>query len=625
LLIFRANPAFAQATSPNISLTRPSISASNRLDLLRTSSPRIAVLNSEYTAQHVTDAAVKVKDAVFYWELFLLGLNLPYRILEDREVSRGISRGIQILILPNTEALSSRQREQIRRYVDRGGGLIASGRTAMFDERGRTTGDSFFRELFGSEYITNLPDQASGILHSLDGHHPHTFGQPSGFRLNLGAQIPTAAARPVSSSAIGRPHTYAAPASVDPFADVSFVVYGRFGNGRFTWLRFNPQDVSREAGQQAVYQAFIINTMAFTAQVPMVGIRSWPDGHQSSTVLAALPLIGNSPDFAPGMNRVLDVMESLEGTGTFFFTSKEASLFPNLMRRTDQIGEVAISADSDDVLKNEAVGTQLQRLEIARNDLAGFTERPVLGLYPPGGFFDANTASAMHDVGLRYLLQATSYESTTPSFLDWYDEADYRDPLLSPTTDTGDEIQPAQRRPAPGDYILTIPVTGRDDYSILSILNLGSDPAAQFGAYRDDFLENHRGGGLYVLPYHVELQGLNAERVSVLRQILELAQRQESWVTNLQEVHNWWIQHEQLGIQIAEIDDNSVTVEIINAGNQPVNGVSLDLRLRDSVRSVNVDNTNARTRIASDGQSVMLVIPTIRSGTNRITLSFSRR
>ena len=626
LLFAPSNNVLAQATNPTISLTRPSVFASNRLDLLRTPDPHIAILNSQYTAEKVTGGAVKVKDAVYYWELLLLGLNVPYRVIEDRDLTRGVSRDIQILILPHAEAMSERQRSQIRRYVDRGGGLLASGRTGMFDERGRPTGDTFFGEVFGAEYITNLPEQSTGILQSLGGDHPHTFGQPMGFRLNLAPQIPTTGARPVSSTGIGRPFTYSPiHGTVDPFTDVTFIVYGKFGNGRVTWLRFNPQDVSRESNQQAEYQAFIVNTLAYTAQIPMAGIRAWPNGQQSATVLAALPLIGYSTDFAPGMNRISEALEAAGGTGTFFFTSKEAVLFPDLLRRIDRIGEVAICADTDDLLKKEALGTQIQRLEIARNDLASFTDQPILGLYPPGGFYDSNTAQAMRDVGLRYLLQATAYTSATPSLLDWYNDADYRDPMFSDASTANVASETPRRRRVSSENILTIPMTGRDDYTILSILNLGAQPAAQFAAYRDDLIGVHRGGGLYVLPYHFELQGLTTERASVLRQIVEFAQRQQSWVTNFRDVHNWWIQREQLGIQIAAVSDNSMTIEIINAGNQLVSGVSVDLRLSEPVRSINVDETNARTRLASDGQAVVLIVPSVRSGTNRITVSFNRR
>lgn len=613
----------AQAVSPHVSLTRPNGAAANRLDALRTTTPSVAVFNSQYTAEKVPGGRQAVRDAVYQWELLLLGLNLPYRIIEDRDLARGVPGDTRLLILPAAEALSDGQRRQVRRFLERGGGVLASGRVGAFDERGRNEGDVFFRELFGAELVTGLPEQPSGILQALDGGHPPTLGLPMGYRLNLAPQTPTAAARPVRSAALGRPYTYTTiPAgAADPFDGLTLALYGTYGEGNVFWTRFHPQDVSRETEQQAVYQALIINAMAYLAEVPAVGLRPWPGGHASATVFAARPLIGNDAAFAASTHRALDALEAAQATGTFFLTSDEAALFPDLVQRIDRLGEVALSGDSDDVLKKEPVETQRQRLDAALSALRPLASRPIIGLFPPGGFYDVNTVRAMRDAGLRYLHLSTTGESAAPRALEWYRDADYRETLFA---DASGRAGTPARRMAAGDRIVALPATGRDDYTVLTLLNTADDAAAQFAAYRDDFNRVHAARGLYVLPYHAELQAESDERAAVLRQMAEYARRQNSWITTFRDVYNWWLQHEALGVAVADVTDHAITFEVTNASNQPAATVSFDVIAGRPVASATADH-GADVQLASDGRQMTVVVPTIRSGTSRITLSFSTR
>lgn len=617
-----ALPAAAQPASPLVNLTRPTAGAANRLDLLRSAEASVAVLNPLVTAAEVPGSAAAVRDAVFQWELFLLGLNVPYRVVDDRELARGVPGGTRVLILPVAEALSDAQRRQIQRHLERGGGVLASGRVGFFDQDGRTVGDAFFRQVFGAELVTGLPEQPSGILQSLDGGHAPTFGLPMGYRLNLAPPSPMTAARPLASTGLGRPYPYTPdPTGQDPFANVTLALYGTSGAGNVAWFRFHPQDVSREAEQQAVYQGLVLNTLAYLAGVPSAGLRPWPNGQQSATVLAAQPLVGNDVNFLTGTSRALDVLEAAGAPGTFFLTSEEAVLFPDLVRRMDALGEVALSADADDVLKNEPPEVQTQRLEKALADLRTLVPTPVVGLAPPGGFYDVGTVRAMRQTGLRYLLLPAEGESAAPRPLDWFRDADYRETLVADAT--GGAVA-APRQAALGDRILALPTTGRDDYTVLNVLGNGGDPAAQLAAYRADFGRVHAAHGLYVLPYHAALQALTDERAAVLGQLAETARRQGSWVTTLGDVHQWWLQHEQLGLTVGDVTDRSITIDLLNASNQPVTNVSVDVVPGGLVTGVTADG-GAVVRPWGNGQVVTVTIPTVRSGTNRITLSFNRR
>lgn len=130
IAIATAGRVQAQALHPDINLTRPTAHTMNRLDVLRNARPVVALYNGIESADDVSPRSQQtVRDAVYYWELLLLGLNVPYVPLRERDLARGIDRDIRLLILPAAEVLSEKQQRQILRYVERGGGVIArSGR-----------------------------------------------------------------------------------------------------------------------------------------------------------------------------------------------------------------------------------------------------------------------------------------------------------------------------------------------------------------------------------------------------------------------------------------------------------------------------------------------------------------
>src|SRR6185436_1928358 len=56
---------------------------------------------------------------------------------------------LAVLILPNLGAMTDAQVATIRRFVERGGALIATGQTSLFDEWGDARPDFALGDLFG--------------------------------------------------------------------------------------------------------------------------------------------------------------------------------------------------------------------------------------------------------------------------------------------------------------------------------------------------------------------------------------------------------------------------------------------------------------------------------------------
>ncbi len=97
----------------------------------------------------------------------LLRARIPYLPVHADHISRDADR-LDTLILPNLAAVSQRQVEAIRRFADRGGGVIASGETSLYDEWGDRRPDFALADLFGVHTAGRRhgPNRSSATDHS---------------------------------------------------------------------------------------------------------------------------------------------------------------------------------------------------------------------------------------------------------------------------------------------------------------------------------------------------------------------------------------------------------------------------------------------------------------------------
>jgi len=82
------------------------------------------------------------------WMHALVRARIPYRPVHIDQIGES-DAGLSVLILPNLGALRDAQISAIRRFVERGGSLIATGQTSLFDEWGDARPDFALGDLFG--------------------------------------------------------------------------------------------------------------------------------------------------------------------------------------------------------------------------------------------------------------------------------------------------------------------------------------------------------------------------------------------------------------------------------------------------------------------------------------------
>jgi len=128
---------------------------------LRNEAPlaRVAMVYSQQTAAYYggPEAQAKVEDHISGFYHALIEARIPFEMVHDRLLDEEHLRPFKTLILPNIAALSDHQCEQLREFVRKGGSLVATYETSLYDEWGRKRADFGLADLFGVNYVQHTP------------------------------------------------------------------------------------------------------------------------------------------------------------------------------------------------------------------------------------------------------------------------------------------------------------------------------------------------------------------------------------------------------------------------------------------------------------------------------------
>jgi hypothetical protein len=97
-------------------------------------------------------ARQKVEDHSLGYYQALIEARIPFEMVHDQLLDAERLAPLQVLVLPNIAALSTRQCDQLRAFVARGGGLVATHETSLYDEQGARRADFGLADLFGASF-----------------------------------------------------------------------------------------------------------------------------------------------------------------------------------------------------------------------------------------------------------------------------------------------------------------------------------------------------------------------------------------------------------------------------------------------------------------------------------------
>ena len=215
---------------------------------------RVAMVYSQQTAAYYggPQAQAKVEDYALGFYQALVESRVPFEMVHDRALGQ-IDR-YKVLVLPNIAALSLDQCAQLEAYVRRGGSIVATHETSLYDEWGARRADFGLANLFGCSFAGKVEERQQNAYLTVERNpgggamHPLLAGLEAAPRI-------IAAVKRVHTTPHGKP-AYApltlVPSYPDlpmedvyprvPKTDIPMVYCAEHGKGRVVYF---PMDLDR--------------------------------------------------------------------------------------------------------------------------------------------------------------------------------------------------------------------------------------------------------------------------------------------------------------------------------------------------------------------------------------------
>lgn len=115
---------------------------------------RVGIVYSEQTEQNYGGKAWQQNIGDHENGLYhlLVEDSMPFEMVNEHLLDEAHLSPFKLLILPNVAALSNAQCEQLRKFVQKGGSLVATFETSLYDEQGKQRSDFGLADIFGVSY-----------------------------------------------------------------------------------------------------------------------------------------------------------------------------------------------------------------------------------------------------------------------------------------------------------------------------------------------------------------------------------------------------------------------------------------------------------------------------------------
>lgn len=217
---------------------------------------RVALVYSQLTAAFYggDQARAKVEDHTLGWYQALLEARIPFEMVHDQLLDAAHVDRFKTLILPNIAVLSDAQCQHLRDYVARGGSLIATFETSLYDEQGQRRSTFGLADLFGVDAAgpVEAPMQNSYLRLERDAttgdFHPLLAGFTDTERIINGVQrLPVQAREPVTNTPLTLIPSYPDLPMEEVYpridhTDIPEVYLREMGKGRVVYF---PWDIDR--------------------------------------------------------------------------------------------------------------------------------------------------------------------------------------------------------------------------------------------------------------------------------------------------------------------------------------------------------------------------------------------
>jgi hypothetical protein len=519
-----------------------------------------AILFSGYTQNMLPSDGVWIRNNISTWEKFLNDKNASYDVINDQTIEDGKISNYDVLILPGCKSLSDKEIVEIKKYLDSGGSIFATGGTATYSDNGKWRGWDFFSQVFGIKFTQEIQYDSLTKIHTLRGGIPLTANIPTGFHLRVATWDV-----PIEVEVLD-PRTTQVSYWYDPnkkgglvreeIKNSAGIVNGNYGKGRFVWMGFAINSIIGSRKDYVNFEKLFNNSINWLTHGPVAYIKDWPNGYDAAAIFVS-SISGNQQN----IDSLTAILKANNLKALFYISpdeiNKKAGLIVRLSKFGDVIPRVIISSnDTSNNLVNYQ--NEIAFLKNSRLKLEEILNKKVHGIYLDSTHINDSLMNHLSKAGFDYFLTDSAVDRSVPQIY---------------STPSGDLIK--------------ITRASRDDQYIVKKLGL-RNPDFQFYTYQEDVDKILFEGGLYICSIHPEIQ-MQAQYVSVLRQLIDNINQKNIWLTNITEVKNWYVKRGNIEIKVDRRGERRVAFNVTNLGMEPVKDLIINLDLNDNSKNISVD------------------------------------
>ncbi len=566
-------------------------------DFLYGKEPEVAILYSKYTENTLPVGSTWLNDNISTWKNFLGNLNLKYEIISDQIIEDGDCKKYKLIVLPGTKSLSEKEALQLKKYLENGGSVFATGGIGSFSDDGKWRGWEFLNQVFGVQFSHELkPDEFSKI-HTVCGSLPITANIPTGFPLKVATWDRPMAVEVLDprTTQVSFWYNYRMDDGLvrEEIKKSAGIAYGNFGKGRFMWMGFELNSIIGVQEDYIFFERLFNNSIRWLMYFPIAYVRDWPTGYEAAAFIA--PVLTNDVN---NINNVLSILKNEGISATFFVDPQTAENNKELVKKISSYGELAALVDigylasvNDKFNKLNSYETQYNKLSAAKKTIEKISSSTVSGFLPFYGLFDQNTLKAVINSNYKYVLTDSLTDRSVPK-----------------TIIRGD------------NRIVTMTKTARDDYEIIRDFGL-TLPQFQFYTYQEDLDRVLFEGGMYVLKLHTDYQ-CRSDYSGIIKDVIKELKKKKFWITTASEIQKWYEKRDYIEIKVDRRGKTRVALKVSNPGSESINNLVVDLDLNDYAQNITIGSEIIGTKTASvkhteGSQMVYLFIDDLKSGESR--------
>ena len=450
------------------------------------------------------------------WRTALTSAGADARVVSASVAS--IDRTARVLVVPSSPCLTVEAREAIDGFAARGGGVIITGLTGVYDAGCRPIGYGLIVATTGASRADTLDSRPMTYL-TIRAGSPLSADIPPGSRIDLNPGRQVALRLPQRDAFFSDYALQPQPADHAPLLDVA-ITHTPYGHGRLVYWGFELRDVVHLPWDRALSAILLRNSVGWAAGLPISSVEPWPKGR-----VAAAAIAQDVEASFTNARYALDSLEAAHVPSTFFLTSDLARANSRLSRDLANAGEVGSHTENHRLLGGLPLGDQRDRLDKSEKDLTRLIGLPrVSGLRPPQEQFDFATMSAWLAVGGEYVFGANDSRSVSPELL-----------------------------PVGHDTLVLIGRVASDDFAAAAAAR--NDPTRTANLLLDEYARYRALGGLYALSYHSQVLAAPDLVPALAHVARKLAADTAVWLATTGDIADWWRVRSQLDTRVIQHAD----------------------------------------------------------------------